>query len=134
MLVSLKDPISNGDRRENIALDLILALQTQLAARILQSRHGDGTLGGDLGGLFSRIDSNQLDIKSVALLLKAVINGAKDEDIWVAVYALIALTKPTHLPTTPPRSGPSFILHLSRTHLLLSTPVAFKTHLSLLKR
>lgn len=88
------------------ACRLILALASQEAAEQLPSRYESGSLVGDLASLFSRIDSNQLDVKSVTPLLNVVIRRAKDEDIWEAVFDLIAQTKPTGRPITPPRSAP----------------------------
>src|SRR4051812_27935901 len=85
---------------KNLVLDLILALQTLTAARILPSRISDRTLSADLAMLFIRVDSNQFDIKSAVHLVEQVVDHASDTDIWSAVFALVALTTPK--PTTPP--------------------------------
>ena len=74
----------------------------------LPSKHGGRTLFDDLSGLWVQIDFDQLDVKSVTPVLNSVIREVKDEEIWLAVYAPIAQTKPTHPPTTPPPSGPNF--------------------------
>ena len=45
---------------KNLVVDLILALQSQPAARILPSRNSRGTLLGDLSAYVTLIDSNNL--------------------------------------------------------------------------
>lgn len=85
---------------KNLVLDLILALQSQPAARILPSRNGHGTLLGDLSGYVTLVDSNNFDIKSTIPLVKLVVNNAPDVETWRAVFDLIALTGPEQL--TPP--------------------------------
>ena len=87
-------------------LDLILALQAQPASRNIPSRSENWSLIGDLSYLVSQIDSN-LDIKYAIPLLKLVLTEAKDADIWTAVFELIARTRSTVQPTTPP-CRPSF--------------------------
>merc|ERR1712225_122179 len=90
---------------KNLLLDLILALQNQTAARILRSRIGDRTLAGDLGILYGRIDSNQLDLASAIPLVEQVVKNepdaptSNDVDIWQAVFELVARTNPATPPT-----------------------------------
>src|SRR5205807_6604869 len=47
---------------KTLILDLIKTLQIEPAARTLHSQIADRTLSGDLATLYSRMDSNQLDI------------------------------------------------------------------------
>jgi len=89
---------------KSLVLDLILALQNQPASRILPSRIGDRTLAGDLGILYGRVDSNQLDIASAIPLVEQIVSNQpnaptwNDADIWHAVFELVARTN--HI--TPP--------------------------------
>jgi len=55
---------------KNLVLDLILALQSQPAARVLPSRNSRGTLLGDLPAYVTLIDSNNFDINSAIPLVK----------------------------------------------------------------
>ena len=77
-----------------------MALQVLQAPRLLHSRDGHGTLGGDLGTLYSRLDSNQQDVPSVTPLLRKVVNNATDADIWNAVYDLVTQSTPPPKPET----------------------------------
>lgn len=60
---------------KTLVLDLVLALQSQPAARILSSRNSRGTLLGDLSGYVALIDSNNFDIKSAIPLVEWVVNN-----------------------------------------------------------
>ena len=102
-------------------LDLILALQSQPAARVILSRTTSGPLIGDLFGLGSQITSNALDLKRTNPLIKLVLTQAQDADIWTAVLDLVAQTRPIAQPTTPPLSHPSF------TSSFQQTPWSFNT-------
>jgi hypothetical protein len=53
---------------KNLVLDLMLALQTLLTARLLPSPNNRGTLFCDLSKFNSVVDSDDFDIKSVILL------------------------------------------------------------------
>jgi hypothetical protein len=53
---------------KNLVLDLMLALQTLLTARLLPSPNNRGTLFGDLSKFNSVVDSDDFDIKSVVIL------------------------------------------------------------------
>ncbi|KAH6661767.1 hypothetical protein B0J14DRAFT_707992 [Halenospora varia] len=85
---------------KNLVLDLILALQSRPAARVLPSRNSRGTLLGDLSTYVTLVDSYKFDIKSAIPLVELVINNAPDVEIWRGVSDLIALTNPKQL--TPP--------------------------------
>jgi hypothetical protein len=79
----------------NLVFDLILALISQQASRVLFSRHDSGTLSGDLASLYSRISSQQTEIEPIATLLDLVVRHESDEKIWSAVFSLVAsLTAP----------------------------------------
>ncbi|KAI9770965.1 MAG: hypothetical protein M1840_002669 [Geoglossum simile] len=94
---------------KSLILDLIIAVQSLPAARILRSRNGHGSLLQDLSSLVSQIDSNDFNVKSVVALLEQVIGGALDSDIWNAVFALV----------TKPRATPPTVFNKS----ILSTPL-----------
>jgi hypothetical protein len=85
---------------KNLVLDLVLALQSQPAARILPSRNSRGTLLGDLSGYVTLVDSNNFDIKSAIPLVERVVENAPDVEIWSAVFDLVAHT--SSKPITPP--------------------------------
>lgn len=91
---------------KSLVLDLILALQNQPASRILRSRIGGRNLAGDLGVLFGRVGSNQLDIALAIPLVDHIISDEpdaptwSDADIWHTVFELVAQTNPTTPPTT----------------------------------
>jgi ankyrin repeat protein len=78
---------------KNLVLDLILALQSQPAARILPSRNGHETLRGDLSGYVTLVDSNNFDIKSAIPLVERVVNNVPDVEIWSAVFMVDADSK-----------------------------------------
>ena len=82
-----------------LMLDLVSTLQVLPAARSLRSRNNRGTLGGDLAIVYSRLDSNEVDVISIIPLLKQVIKPALDLDIWNAVFTLLASPKVTTPPT-----------------------------------
>ena len=105
----------------DVILDLLLALQSQPAARVILSRAGSGPLIGDLFRLGSQVTSSTLKIGYTAPLLKLVLNEAKDADIWAAVFDLVARTNSVPQPTTPPPSHPSF------TSSFRQTPWSFNT-------
>jgi hypothetical protein len=85
--------------------DLILASQNQPASRILRSRIGDRTLAGDLGILYGRVDSNQLNIASAIPLVDHIVRNEpdtltwNDADIWLIMFELLARTTPVTPPT-----------------------------------
>ncbi|KAL2059014.1 hypothetical protein ABVK25_000306 [Lepraria finkii] len=110
----------DGGARD-IILDLILALQSQPAARVIPSQIRTGPLSGDIATFYGRLSSNQEHSKYVAPLLKLVLNEAKDTDIWAAVLDLVVRTRPTPQPTTPPLSHPSFTSSFPQTPCSLNT-------------
>jgi hypothetical protein len=86
---------------KDLVLDLIGALQTLPAARVLRSQNDSKTrLCADLFGLGSKAGSSNFDIKSTIPLVELVVNNAPDVEIWRAVFDLIALTTPKQF--TPP--------------------------------
>ncbi|KAG9228240.1 hypothetical protein BJ875DRAFT_336063, partial [Amylocarpus encephaloides] len=109
---------------------LILVLQNQPASRILRSRIGDRTLTGDLGILYGRVDSNQLDITSAILLVDHIVRNVpdastwNDANIWHYVFELVARTNPNTPPTafekavfdTPLRSSSASQKGIEQTH------------------
>jgi hypothetical protein len=54
----------------DLALELILALQSIPLTRVLPSRSGRGTLLGDLSDLVSQIDSGEFDVRSTIPLFE----------------------------------------------------------------
>ena len=106
---------------ETVTLELILCLQSQPAARDLQSRQGTYPIVGDLYGLLSQITRNPPDLKHVGPLLKVVIGGAKDEAIWSAVFDFIAQSGPTQLPVTTPPASSTFEAKFPQTPFSFNT-------------
>jgi Fungal protein kinase len=80
---------------KNLILDLVLSLQFLPAARSLRSRNDLNSLSGDLGVFFSHLDSGEVNAKSMAQLLRLVVELADDLDIWNAVYSLVTRSKRT---------------------------------------
>ncbi|PQE24972.1 serine threonine- kinase Sgk2 protein [Rutstroemia sp. NJR-2017a BVV2] len=115
---------------KSLVLDLILALQNQPASRVLPSRIGDRTLAGDLGILYGRVDSNQLDIALAIPLVDHIVRNEpdtptwNDADIWHTVFELVARTNPITPPTafekavfdTPLRSSSASQTGVEQTH------------------
>jgi hypothetical protein len=90
------------------ALDLVLALQTLPASRLLPSNCGGKNLSSDFSILNLSINTGDIDIGRVIPLLIAVLNNESDgitrgrvHDI-VAESALATVAKPS----MPPPSGP----------------------------
>ncbi|KAH8772425.1 hypothetical protein F5882DRAFT_465091 [Hyaloscypha sp. PMI_1271] len=81
---------------KNLLLDLILALQNEPAARILQSRIADRTLSGGLTILYSRVDSSQWSVVSAVPLVEQVLSIEpdlatwSDAEFWSAVFGLVS--------------------------------------------
>ncbi|KAJ9641091.1 hypothetical protein H2199_005759 [Coniosporium tulheliwenetii] len=93
----------------DLALELILALQSISLARVLPSRSGRGTLLRDLSNLVAQIDSGEFNVRSIVPLFEKVDSHASDLEICNALFALVAR------PTTPPQSGPSFTASFQQT-------------------
>jgi hypothetical protein len=117
---------------KNLVLDIILALANEPAARTLTSRIANRTLSSDLAITYSRVDSNELDIASVILLVEKVIQSesaalsSTDVYIWNAVFELVSQTGPKAIapPTalentvfdTPLRSSSASQRGIEQTH------------------
>ena len=92
--------------RKNTLVDLLLALQSLPASRLLSSRRGNIPIRNDLLLLCSAILSGSFDTTRISPLLDAVLNKQHDEVIWNAVYDAVAESTPpprpiSSLPQTP---------------------------------
>lgn len=67
-------------------LDLIASLQLVPAARFLPARGRHGSLSGQLGLLFHRVDTGQYSAVTFLPLLWVVMKPRPDADIWELVY------------------------------------------------
>ncbi|KAL8906150.1 MAG: hypothetical protein Q9207_002183 [Kuettlingeria erythrocarpa] len=105
----------------DVLLDFLFALLKQPAARIIRSRTGNRPLFGDISSLIDQIMSNTLKTEYIAPLIKLVLTKAEDTEIWIAVFDLVARTKPIPRPVTPPEPHPSF------TPSFQQTPWSFNT-------
>lgn len=85
---------------QSLALDLILALQSLPASRLLPSNSLSRNLFGDLSRLNSAVNSDGFDLERITPLLNAVRNNEFDEVVWNKVYAAIIESTP------PPRPIP----------------------------
>ncbi|KAL2220563.1 hypothetical protein M432DRAFT_543140 [Thermoascus aurantiacus ATCC 26904] len=94
---------------QNLALDLILALQTLPASRVLRSTSGSKNLFSDLLRLSSAVNSDDFEVDRLIPLLTAVLNNECDEVIWDHVY--IAVTEETPPPRSLPFLGQTPYLH-----------------------
>jgi hypothetical protein len=110
-----KQPLANSKLicvgARDLALELILALQSIPLTRALPSRIGRGTLLRDLSNLVSQIDSGEFDIGLIIPLFEKVDSRASDLEICNALFALVAR------PATPPRPLP----YSDQTPLLRNT-------------
>jgi hypothetical protein len=86
------------ENAKSLILDLIFALQSLPAARILPSKNTSGILLDDIVRFAPNVISKDFDNKSVVPLLEQVIKHAPDWNIWNAVFALV--TKPRATPPT----------------------------------
>jgi hypothetical protein len=91
---------------KNLALDLVLALQSLPASRILPSTTGRGTLLTELSGLVPLVESSEFDAERIVPLLRVVVNKEPDEIIFAKAYA--AVTEATKA-TPPPRPQAQFL-------------------------
>jgi hypothetical protein len=82
---------------QNLALDLISALQILPAFRLLCSSNGGKNLFSDLSRLNSIVNSDGFDIEHIEPLLQAVLSKEPDDLIWGKVYATVTESMP------PPR-------------------------------
>ncbi|KAF1365192.1 hypothetical protein EJ07DRAFT_150724 [Lizonia empirigonia] len=86
---------------KNTLVDLMLALQSLPASRLLSSRRGNIPIRSDLLSLSSAILSGSFDTARLSPLLDAVLNKQPDEVIWDAVYDAVTESTP---PPRPPSS------------------------------
>ncbi|KAI9727184.1 MAG: hypothetical protein M1834_008492 [Cirrosporium novae-zelandiae] len=100
---------------KDLVLDLILALQSQPAARTLRGKTNHGPLSGEIALLYAQLASNQIDIQLVSQIVKHIITQADDTIIWAAILDLITQTTPAPQPRTPPPSLPSFVSSVQQT-------------------
>jgi hypothetical protein len=103
---------------QNIALDLVSALQILPSSRLPRSSGGGENLFSDLSRLNLAIYSDDFDIERIMPLLNAVLSNEPDEIVWDRVYAAVTeSTLPPFAarPTTPPQSGPSFTASFQQT-------------------
>ncbi|KAH8723920.1 hypothetical protein GQ44DRAFT_709364 [Phaeosphaeriaceae sp. PMI808] len=108
---------------QNLALNLVSALQILPVSRLLHSTTGGKNMYGDLLRLPAIIGSDDFDIERIIPLLKAVLNHESDDLVWDRVYGVVAqsaLTTSDKL-STPPPSG------LSHTSSFPQTPWTFNT-------
>jgi len=92
---------------KDILLDLILALQSLPASRLLPSNSGNKILLSDLLRLNSAVISDDFDIERFLPLLNAIFRIQPDEVIWEKVYAIVTESTP------PPRPLP---FHVQTPH------------------
>lgn len=90
------------------ALNLVLALQTLPASRVLPSSSGGKNLFGDLSRLNQAINAGEFDVQRIIPLLRTVLNNESDTVVWEKVYDIVAERAPITVtePSTPPPSGP----------------------------
>ena len=73
----------------DLALELLLALQATPLARILPSRRGRGTLMGDISYLVTQIDVSEFDLRSFIPLFVHVDSHASDQKICEALFTIL---------------------------------------------
>ncbi|KAM4067835.1 kinase [Hirsutella rhossiliensis] len=99
---------------KNITLDLLSALQSLRASRLLQSAASGKSLFADLLRLNAAVDSNDLDLERTKPLLNAVVRKAPDHEIWSVVLDLTAsLARVTPPVSVPAAVGDTPIVHSS---------------------
>ncbi|KAF2452571.1 hypothetical protein BDY21DRAFT_382745 [Lineolata rhizophorae] len=91
---------------QNLALNLVSALQTLPASRLLHSTSGGKNLFGDLLRFPTIIGSDEFDLKRSIPLLRTVLDNNVDELVWKEVYNIVAQSALTARgePSTPPLS------------------------------
>ncbi|KAL9028237.1 MAG: hypothetical protein Q9196_003371 [Gyalolechia fulgens] len=112
----LTDPVG-----KDLAFRLIGSLQLLPAASALPSKYGLGPLSGDIALLYSGLSSSQTNINSIAGLLHTVVAVDDDQRIWAKLYEVIAQTRPTPQPTTPPQTHPLIASSFQQTPLSFNT-------------
>ncbi|KZF22629.1 hypothetical protein L228DRAFT_268018 [Xylona heveae TC161] len=88
-------------------LELVRALQILPAAYTLRSGKGRGFLAAELANLYSRLDSNEENPRSVIPLFSKVIRTATDDEVWNAAYELITESTPPPRPLASVFQTPS---------------------------
>jgi hypothetical protein len=91
---------------QNLALDLISALQILPASRLLCSRNGGKNLFSDLSRLNSIVNSDGFDIERIGPLLQAVLSNEPDDLIWDKVYATVTESTPPPCPISSIQQTP----------------------------
>ncbi|KAK0612265.1 hypothetical protein B0T14DRAFT_439280 [Immersiella caudata] len=86
---------------QNLTIDLLLALQSLRASRLLRSSGSGKNLFSDLSRLNSAINSDDFDLDSIKPLLRSAIADDNDALIWKEVYN--AVTEPTPPPLVATR-------------------------------
>ncbi|KAI9777233.1 MAG: hypothetical protein M1816_004820 [Peltula sp. TS41687] len=102
----------------DLALELILALQSVPLSRALPFRIGRGTLLTDLFNIGSQIDLGEFDIRSIIPLFEKMNSHASDLEICNALFTLVAR------PATPPQFSASFIASFQQTPWSFIRPAA----------
>ncbi|KAM0265356.1 hypothetical protein ACHAQJ_000197 [Trichoderma viride] len=88
------------DHRQDVALDLLVALQGLRALRLLRSDSGDKYLVHDVSRLNTAILSEDVDLNRIKPLLKALLNDDNLDDVtfWRQVYKAFAEATPPRPP------------------------------------
>jgi len=94
--------ILTGTELRDLALDLIVTLQSLPASRLLPSNSGRGVLVADLSNLIPLIVSDQFDAERIIPLFRDVINKESDETVFAKAYAAVIESTP------PPRPQSHF--------------------------
>src|ERR1700733_1772856 len=79
---------------QNLAFNLLLALQALPAPRLLCSSSGGKNLLSDLSRLNSILSSDLFDNEHNEPLLRAVLSNEPDDVIWDKAYAAVTETTP----------------------------------------
>ncbi|KAF3934314.1 hypothetical protein ABW19_dt0207913 [Dactylella cylindrospora] len=84
---------------QNLAVDLLLALQNLRASRLLSSPTGGKPILADLSSLNSAIILGDFDPNRIEPLLNAILDSRPDIEIWSQVYSAITEATPPPRPT-----------------------------------
>ncbi|KAK4131096.1 hypothetical protein BT67DRAFT_389147 [Trichocladium antarcticum] len=98
------DALGRLDQKDvlNLALDLLLALQTHRASRLLRSSGSRKDLFGDLLQLASAVYSDDFDLDRIKPLLNAALADPLDDAlIWGRVYDAVTESTPPPRPIAP---------------------------------
>ena len=86
---------------QNLALDLLLALQTLPASRLLRSKTCRKPIFSDLSSLSSAIISGDFDLDRIKPLLNTALNDPDDTRIWAQVSDAVTESTPPPRPVAP---------------------------------